>query len=101
MAIEEEIAQALNDSGWTCEYGSDEPGQYHECEGCKRVCDDLTAAVMPLVRKAQAEAFEAAWWSSGEGFNGEYPDEGVPWESSAGREAYTRWVEQNSEGSET
>lgn len=41
------------------------------------------------------EAFRAGWESSGEGFNGEYPDEGVSWESSAGHAAYTRWVDRN------
>lgn len=36
--------------------------------------------------------FRAAWLSSGEGFNGEYPDEGVAWGASAGYEAFHRWM---------
>lgn len=28
--------------------------------------------------------FKAGWQASGEGYNGECPDEGVPWEQSAG-----------------
>lgn len=36
--------------------------------------------------------FRSAWLASGEGFNGEYPDEGVPWEKSVGRESFTRWM---------
>jgi len=33
------------------------------------------------------EGFRAGWEASGEGFNGEYPDEGVSWEVSAGHAA--------------
>lgn len=28
--------------------------------------------------------FKAGWMASGEGYNGEYPDEGVEWEQSEG-----------------
>ena len=36
--------------------------------------------------------FRAGWESSGEGFNGEWPDEGVPWdhENHAGAQAMVR-----------
>lgn len=34
--------------------------------------------------------FRAAWEISGDGHNGEYPDEGVPWEQSVGHEEYLR-----------
>lgn len=54
---------------------------------------DFSECIMPLLRRIQAEAFEAAWRASGEGYNGEWPDEGVPWAESAGREAYERWIE--------
>lgn len=55
--------------------------------------EDWAEAIMPLIRRVRAEGFKAGWVSSGEGFNGEYPDEGVPWEESAGRAVYDRWIE--------
>ena len=45
-----------------------------------------------VIRAAREEGFQAGWWASGEGFNGEYPDEGVPWEASVGKEAYEGWI---------
>lgn len=30
MDIQEEIARAVNKAGWTCDGGSDEPGNYGE-----------------------------------------------------------------------
>ena len=36
--------------------------------------------------------FKAGWSASGEGYNGEYPDEGVPWPESAGRQAYLQRI---------
>lgn len=58
--------------------------------------DDFDAWLAEVIRAAREEGFQMAWWSSGEGFNGEYPDEGVPWERSAGKEAYDRWMERSS-----
>ena len=34
--------------------------------------------------------FRAGWEASGEGYNGEYPDDGVPWDESEGRQAMIR-----------
>ena len=36
---------------------------------------------------AWRDGFRAGWEASGEGYNGEYPDGGVAWESSAGHAA--------------
>lgn len=60
MGIQTEIARAVNQAGWTCEGGSDEPGQYDECEDCKRVCDTFADVLMPLVKRARAEALREA-----------------------------------------
>ena len=85
MNIEEEIVDEIS----AIQVGS---GYYATTIGID-AAQEVVDAVMPLVERAQELAFEAGWMSSGEGCNGEYPDEGVPWEASAGREAYERWVE--------
>lgn len=41
---------------------------------------------------AMERAFRAGWEASGEGWNGEFPDEGVKWEESAGYKEYHRWM---------
>lgn len=41
-------------------------------------------SVSDELRAAWRAGFRAGWESSGEGYNGEYPDEGVPWLESAG-----------------
>lgn len=48
----EAAAQALNTEGWTCQEGSDEPGNYSECEDCTRACDDLARAALAAADKA-------------------------------------------------
>ncbi|QNJ55563.1 hypothetical protein SEA_PHINKY_72 [Microbacterium phage Phinky] len=42
------------------------------------------------------EAFRAAWEASGEGHNGEWPDEGRSWEESEGRKEFLAWRERRS-----
>lgn len=44
------------------------------------------------LRAHDESVFRAGWQASGEGYNGEYPDEGVPWDRSAGHEAFERWM---------
>lgn len=39
-------ARALNDDGWTCFGGVHEPGQYDDCDQCKRVCDRQSRAAL-------------------------------------------------------
>jgi hypothetical protein len=41
-------------------------------------------------RRVWEQGFEAAWRATGEGHNGECPDEGVSWHNSAGREEMQR-----------
>lgn len=48
----EAAAKALNTAGWTCYEGSDEPGQYDECEDCKRYCDTMARAALAAADKA-------------------------------------------------
>jgi hypothetical protein len=38
--------------------------------------------------------FKAGWMASGEGYNGEWPDEGKDWPTSAGKGAFTEWIDQ-------
>ena len=45
-----------------------------------------------LSDEAVERAFRAGWEASGEGWNGEHPDEGVKWEESAGYGEYHRWM---------
>lgn len=60
--IRDDFARALNNEGWTCDYGSDVPGQYDECDECKRVCDLQADALLasPVIRRIQAEALREA-----------------------------------------
>ena len=57
--LQERIARILNDEGWTFE-GVHEPGEYDECEDCRRVVDPIAARIAEEitaeVRKAKAEA---------------------------------------------
>lgn len=48
----EAAAKALNTEGWTCQEGSDEPGNYGECEDCKRYCDELATAALAAADNA-------------------------------------------------
>ena len=43
-ALQERIARILNDEGWTFE-GVHEPGEYDECEDCRRVVDPIAARI--------------------------------------------------------
>lgn len=42
----EAAARALNVGGWTCQEGSDEPGNYDACADCKRYCDEHATAAL-------------------------------------------------------
>ena len=42
--LTERIARILNDEGWTFE-GVHEPGEYDECEDCRRVVDPIAARI--------------------------------------------------------
>lgn len=42
----EAAARALNTGGWTCQEGSDEPGNYDNCADCKRYCDEHATAAL-------------------------------------------------------
>ena len=57
------IARILNNEGWTFE-GIHEPGEYDECEDCRRVVDPIAARiareVAAEVRAAKAEALREA-----------------------------------------
>jgi hypothetical protein len=53
---------------------------------------EFEAALLGSVSADWISGFVAGWQSSGEGFNGEYPDEGVLWEKSAGRDAMLREI---------
>ena len=44
-------------------------------------------------REVAEKAFRAGWNASGEGWNGEYPDEGALWEISAGKQEYEKWAD--------
>ena len=44
-------------------------------------------------REIAEKAFRAGWNASGEGWNGEYPDEGALWEVSAGKQEYEKWAD--------
>lgn len=47
-------ARALNAEGWTCYQGADEPGNYDDCEDCRRVCAGPARAVLVAAREALA-----------------------------------------------
>ena len=51
---------------------------------------EFTAALIGAFSSDWIDGFKAGWRSSGEGYNGEYPDEGKTWVMSAGREAMLR-----------
>lgn len=57
------IARILNNEGWTFE-GVHEPGDYDECEDCRRVVDPIAARiageVTAEVRAAKVEALREA-----------------------------------------
>lgn len=48
----EAAARALNIGGWTCQEGSDEPGNYDNCADCKRYCDEQATAALAAADKA-------------------------------------------------
>ena len=45
-ALIERAARAINTGGWTCEYGTDEPGRYDECAGCRSVGEVMARAIL-------------------------------------------------------
>ena len=59
--LTERIGRILNNEGWTFE-GIHEPGEYDECEDCRRAVDPIAARVAREVagevRKAKAEAWD-------------------------------------------
>lgn len=42
----ERAARVLNEQGWTCSEGNDEPGRYDACSDCKRVCDEVARVML-------------------------------------------------------
>ena len=68
--LRERIARALNDEGWTFE-GVHEPGDYDECEDCRRtvapIAARITEEVAAEVRKAQAEAWDEGYREASDG----------------------------------
>lgn len=50
--------------------------------------------VLAVLEEIRLEAFKVGWESSGQGYNAEVPDEGIPWEDMVGRSAYGDWLEQ-------
>ena len=53
------------------------------------------ASVAEPKRDELENAFKAGWQASGEGWNGEYPDEGVPWDKSGGYSEWLKWLASN------
>lgn len=49
------LGRGLNEAGWTCHEGGDNPGFYDECEDCRRVCDDLARAALSAARAARRD----------------------------------------------
>lgn len=71
---------------WRCEH----PDRYGRCE----CFEEAISYILSALRKHSEpdtstweEGFRAGWQATGEGFNGEWPDEGIRWEASAGHEA--------------
>ena len=58
--LQERIARILNDEGWTFE-GVHEPGEYDECEDCRRVVDPIAARIAGEVSAEVRAASEKAW----------------------------------------
>ena len=54
------IARILNDEGWTFE-GVHEPGEYDECEDCRRVVDPIAARIAEEVAAHDARVRRDAW----------------------------------------
>lgn len=63
----ETAARALNHAGWTCFEGSDLPGNYDECEDCRRVCDDQARAVIAAIHPTVSvwEDTDDGWFYEG------------------------------------
>ena len=58
-ALQERIARILNDEGWTFE-GVHEPGEYDECEDCRRVVAPIAARIAQgIAAEVQAAKTEA------------------------------------------
>ena len=59
--LTERIGRILNEEGWTWE-GVHEPGEYDECEDCRRAVEPMAIRIAQKVadevRKAKAEAWE-------------------------------------------
>jgi hypothetical protein len=49
--------------------------------------EELEAALLAAATDDWIDGFKSGWSSSGEGYNGEWPDEGRTWEESVGRQA--------------
>lgn len=79
---------------WTLDGGMRWSAQGVSAAAWNAVMND--ARVLALLEEIRLEAFKAGWESSGQGYNAEVPDEGIPWEHMAGREAYENWLEQRS-----
>ena len=62
--LQERIARILNDEGWTFE-GVHEPGDYDECEDCRRAVAPIAARIAEDVA-AEVQAAKAEAWDEGE-----------------------------------
>src|SRR5699024_3105790 len=59
-ALAERIGRVLNDEGWTFE-GVHEPGEYDECEECRRAVDPVAVRVAREVAVEVRKAKAGAW----------------------------------------
>jgi hypothetical protein len=55
--------------------------------------EEFKTALLGAAGEDWIDGFKAGWQSSGEGYNGEWPDEGRTWEESVGLEAMLRVLE--------
>ena len=68
------IARILNDEGWTFE-GVHEPGEYDECEDCRRVVDPIAARIAGEVAAHDARIRRDAALTLAEHFSAEAIDQ--------------------------
>ena len=54
----EDMARILNNAGWTCGRGAQEPGNYDDCDDCWEVCMDVADVVIRALPEMLARAWE-------------------------------------------
>lgn len=99
----ETLVRVLDHEGAQTGECGHEPGEVDDCEnGCRELLETYARAIRfagfsryPLSSHPDEEAeYERGWcdgwFSSGEGFNGEWPDGGKTWEKSAGYQEFRR-----------